>query len=915
MTRMIERWFPCAEVSANSNKGWGSGNQERSLFTWFAARPSVQAKAAVICSLLPWPDDEAEQKRLQDLVQEAMTGRYAAWEDLRREISSANPQGGSLLDPFSGRGMIPLEAARLGLPTFALDYLPVAALASELLIDYPFRNWDDEPELPFSGPAGQLYDGRPRLVRDVEATLREVGRRYTHDMSRFYPVVHAAKPWGYLWAVTLPCSECGRRFPLLGSLELKKAATSRSNTGRAGSTTLGTSLYIAPAASGDGFDVDVHAGPPRAAPTLANALDVNGKKIQGKSAICLFCGHVHPTSQHRGMSNDGLGVDALLAVVLEDKTIVPVTEKERAAATEAALQLRNEEPFCGGLSAIPDEGIAAGNGSVIQPSIYGAKTFGDLMCERQTLSFVRLCRIVDSIHHELIRHVSSEYARAIASYCAATIVRKLRYSTRGAWLRTRDRGSLEVAGIFINESSIAFSYDFFETACYRGAGSWESMAEGTVSALGGLMPDKPGRSASVSKGSATAMPYASSCVDVVVTDPPYDQMIAYADTSDVFFAWIRRALACARPELAITADLHNAQDKSEEIIVKKFRAKREGLTDHRTPEFYDSRMRQAFREMRRVVRDNGLVTIVFGHGEPEVWQRLLSSITQADLVMTGSWPANTESGGQKGAANIQTTLTMACRPAPQGRPPGRKGAVEAEVKSEIKRRYPHWERWGLAPADMLMAAAGPAMEVVGRYSEVLDARGEPVDISTFLPLARAAVQEAMAVEIDHQPLETFDARTRFALWWVRLYGRQVQAKSELRWQALASSLDLASIRDLVPEADKGVRFITSRECHGKVDDDAAVIDIALALAAASGEGLQAMGQVLVDAERAADDSYLWAAVQFLADRLPDNDPDSIAFTRVLRSRAGIVNAVEGIAVSNDEQSQQQKDADAQLRLI
>ena len=44
-----------------------------------------------------------------------------------------------------------------------------------------------------------------------------------------------------------------------------------------------------------------------------------------------------------------------------------------------------------------------------------------------------------------------------------------------------------------------------------------------------------------------------------------------------------------------------------------------------------------------------------------------------------------------------------------------------------------------------MAAAGPAMEVVGRYSEVLDSRGEPVDIHTFLPLARAAVQEAMAV--------------------------------------------------------------------------------------------------------------------------------------------------------------------------
>ncbi|MBK8332617.1 MAG: hypothetical protein IPL07_09580 [Acidimicrobiaceae bacterium] len=70
------------------------------------------------------------------------------------------------------------------------------------------------------------------------------------------------------------------------------------------------------------------------------------------------------------------------------------------------------------------------------------------------------------------------------------------------------------------------------------------------------------------------------------------------------------------------------------------------------------------------------------------------------------------------------------------------------------------------------------MEVVGRYSAVLDARGEAVDISTFLPMARAAVQEGMAIEVDHHPLDTFDARTRFALWWARLYGRDTVAKSK-----------------------------------------------------------------------------------------------------------------------------------------
>ena len=61
MTRMIERWFPCAEVSKASGSGWGHGKVEKTLFPWFAARPPAQAKAAVVCSLLPWPEEEGEQ--------------------------------------------------------------------------------------------------------------------------------------------------------------------------------------------------------------------------------------------------------------------------------------------------------------------------------------------------------------------------------------------------------------------------------------------------------------------------------------------------------------------------------------------------------------------------------------------------------------------------------------------------------------------------------------------------------------------------------------------------------------------------------------------------------------------------------------------------------------------------------------
>lgn len=188
MTRMIERWFPSAEVSNNSDRGWGSGNSEISLFMWFAKRPTAQAKAATICSLLLWPEDRAEQERLQDLVRSAMTGRYAAWSQLRAEIEKANPGGASTLDPFSGRGMIPLESARLGVAASALDYSPVAVLASHLLTSAPFVDRSHEPNLPFGAATDTLVTSpTDRLLHDLATLFSEIGDRHDNAMADFYP--------------------------------------------------------------------------------------------------------------------------------------------------------------------------------------------------------------------------------------------------------------------------------------------------------------------------------------------------------------------------------------------------------------------------------------------------------------------------------------------------------------------------------------------------------------------------------------------------------------------------------------------------------------------------------------------------------------------------------------------------------
>jgi putative DNA methylase len=913
MTRMIERWFPCAEVSETSRSGWGSGRTEKALFTWFAARPLAQARAAVLTSLLPWPDDEAKQKKLKKLVLKAMSSPDGAAADVAAELQAAYPDGYAVLDPFCGRGLIPLEGARFGARALGIDYSPVATLAGKLLADYPLRDWSAEPELPFADYTADGLLGA-RLLIDVTAVLAEIGRRFEQSMAEFYPQVDGKQPWSYLWATTLPCQECGRRFPLTGSLLLRHPSPRRDDPGQ--------SYRIEADRDTGTFRAVVHTGPPSSHPTLSATMR-GGKKLLGKSAICPFCDHVHPKDVHARLAAEGLGRDELLIVGdLDDavgKCFREPTEDEVKATRRAVDALGLERDFGPGVPAVPDEQIPVGNGDTIRGSLYGAQTYGDLCNPRQTLGFVRLSRIIAEIGPELVKshRLSRDYAAALTGYAGAVLVRKLKRSTRGTTLDILSASKSSYVGvthIFANEASVSFSYDYVETGLGQGSGTWYSTVRETTRVLRDLLASTTGRAAAIDRGSAVHLPVRPASLTAVVTDPPYDDMIDYSDLSDVFYVWLKRAMRTTHPWLAFTGHPHGLQEKAEEIIVKRFFAKRTA-TDHRTTTFYDDMIARAFTEAGKAVVDDGVVTIVFGHGDLEVLHRFLRAVSEAGLVLTGSWPAKTEAGGSASSANIVTTLTMACRPAPLDRQVGRAGIVEAEVRQAIKQRVPMWEAAGLAIPDQLMAAVGPAMEMVGRYSEVLDNLGNPVKPYRYLLLARKAVQEAAAIEIDDIPLESFDARSRFALFWARMHGKSQQPKSEARWQALASDLEPAALRGILIDSDKGTRLADARTFKGTITETSPVIDVALAMAKAWPDGLDAIGEVLAASKRDLDDAQLWATIRFLSSRLPEADPDAIAWAGLSRHRSGVGSATRGVVAARKAADSAARVLDLQERLF
>jgi putative DNA methylase len=216
--RMIDRWFPCNAVDDSVGTPFGSGKNEKAIFPWFASRPIAQARAAVLAALLP------DRHDLRPLVERALRdGDRETLDKLAAAIQEHHSGTPALLDTFSGRAIISLEAARLGVRAVGLDYSPVATLAGRLLAEYPLRDWSDEGAVPFEPvDEGRLPLGTARLAADVEIVLAEVERRTRLRVADHYPRnPDGTYPWGYVWAITIPCEKCQRRFPLVGSLALR----------------------------------------------------------------------------------------------------------------------------------------------------------------------------------------------------------------------------------------------------------------------------------------------------------------------------------------------------------------------------------------------------------------------------------------------------------------------------------------------------------------------------------------------------------------------------------------------------------------------------------------------------------------------------------------------------------------------
>lgn len=326
---------------------------------------------------------------------------------------------------------------------------------------------------------------------------------------------------------------------------------------------------------------------------------------------------------------------------------------------------------------------------------YNMRTFGDLFAARQKLALVTLGKKVNATPDPTRRVIALTLGR-LADF----------NSSVARWAAAR-----ETSAATFGRQALPMMWDFCETAPIGDSTGSLFGSIGYVATIAGAFALVCKPNGHVEVADAQKVPLPDESADVWFTDPPYYDAIPYADLSDFFFVWLKRAL----PDSRLLKDPHDSANpltpKISECVWNQSYLMDGHAKDGR---FFEKKIGECFRESRRILGPTGIGAVVFAHQTTEGWEALLSGLVTAGWTVSASWPIATERTARVRAidtASLATSIHLVCRPRPEDADIG----DWADVLRELPNRIGDWmERLsseGVRGADLVFACIGPAMEI------------------------------------------------------------------------------------------------------------------------------------------------------------------------------------------------------------
>lgn len=691
-----------------------------------------------------------------------------------------------VLDPTSGGGSIPFEALRLGHKVIANELNPVASVILKATLDYPVRfgeslldnieEWGDKlrekvetrmaPFTPFSPiPADQRTKLEARLHKSSEL-VEEYATEHDH--------------MGLLYCRQVTCPHCSGDAPLLNSFWLSKSGD---RWGVAIKPQADRSVRFEP------FEVS------------ANNLGPSGEDMDARTVTRGVgqCVHCHQAisgdeikRQARGESEHGQWQDVLYCVVgirleprldkhgkvqrfasgarkgqIKTRRVRYFRAPNQAdlEALEAAgreLEARRLEFEMKGL--VPNEPFPPGND--MRPVNYGMPTWADMFTPRQLLGHLTVMEALHDAKPQILAELGEDKGRAVITYLQLAIDKVVDYNSK----QTRWHFSRGVLVGTFGRHDFSLKWTFGEMV-YAGPSSgfrWGlSQVVDAYKGIEALVRERGKQGLQEGdllqlQGSATQMPdVASNSVDAVVMDPPYYDNVQYSELSDFYYVWQKRSLGDLYPGWFD----HEVTDKAGEAVANPARDGSAKSAKAR----YEELMQDIFAESKRVLKADGIMTLMFTHKSSDAWETLTNALIQSGWDITACMPVESESGHsthQMNMASAASTIFIACRPASRRdrEPSSWAYEVKGELEAAVRDGLAEFERLKLNPVDRMIASWGRALRVYSAHWPVQDGDDEVSPTRAMQEAARVVAEEEVSrLSGGLVSVDDLDAESRLAV--------------------------------------------------------------------------------------------------------------------------------------------------------
>lgn len=787
--RLIETWLPIAEIGIESLRErtpmtpFPAPNR---LHVWWARRPLVASRAAVLASLLPADADRDKFMRVIGILGDPVAARVRIEEADRKgerlgasaygyprafshtpdaadrvwvaeEVKRLGTDNPVVLDPTAGGGSIPFESTRLSLTTFANDLNPVAALILNATISWPAA---------FGYP----------LLEEFERIGAVFVERVRERLSGVFPdEPHPdTRPDGYLWARTITCPYCDGLIPLSPNWRLAPDGT-------------GVRLHPDAATRRCTFEI------------VSSATLQSEGTVTGGDARCPWpaCGRIVDGDEVKRQAQAGQMGEQLYAVVFKRRVVTKTkTGRERIKwergyraprpeddnSTFIQQQLAEKLPEWEANGIVPTEPISDPTNYERGHRMYGMTHWRHFFSDRQLLCHGHGVDVLQQMVNG--GDLDHPVRRAALGYLSIAFDTMLNYGTRACrWDIVTER----VRSIF-DKHGFTMLWSYAEMAPLIAGLGYDWSIEKTGKCIEELIeltrPDlsagarKKGQdglsfgdtfeppSVTVTCGSGDSLTHIDDgSVDCVVMDPPYYDNVMYAELSDFFYVWLKRTAGRVYPELF----RRSLTDKENEAVANAAKFDGQKGAKALAARDYQQRMAGIFAECRRVLKRDGIMTLMFTHKATGAWDALTTGLMEAGFTITASWPINTEAEGSlhikdKSAAN--STIFLVCRPRHERAADAKDEYwedVEPKVAIAVRKKVAEHQQAGIAGVDLYLSCFGPALEEFARHWPLK--RGTPRVIPTRKRKAQETLFGDVADPYAVTPEDALDAARREVKQW------------------------------------------------------------------------------------------------------------------------------------------------------